>query len=301
MTLKLILIITLCAPDLSVMERAYTGVLNYSVVDRGTVSSGLSETWAAPKMSGHHYILLRPESKANVFLRVVQSDELPGYRPMTTFGWNATEIMVQDPDALAVRIRKPGSGFEVAGEPRPLGPGSAIRAMQAVGPAHEVLYLTRIPQGAQPMRSARTFVDRPFIIILGARDLADTRQFLRERLSLQSTDPIRARMTVLNKSFGLDLETTHPLAMARLSPDYAIELDQYPTAAVPRPQAPGALPPAMAMVTIETNSLEPVRNLLLAPPRRIEQMPYGGRRVGTLRGSAGELIELVEDEPKTGG
>ena len=31
------------------------------------------------------------------------------------------------------------SGFSVVGEPRPLGPASPIRAMQATGPAHEVL------------------------------------------------------------------------------------------------------------------------------------------------------------------
>jgi hypothetical protein len=296
--LKLILIVTFCAPDLGEMERAYTNVLQYQVVDRGKVSSDLAQEWAAPKMRGHRYILLRPKSQANIYLRAVQEDAIEDYRPMSTYGWNATEILVQDPDALARRIREPGSGFQVVGEPRPLGPNSPIRALQAVGPAREVLYLTRIPPDSPTLRSARTFVDRPFILILGSSDLPRTRQFLRERFNLDSGEPGQARMTVLNKAFGLDIETTHPLTVARLSPDYSLELDQYPQSARERPQHPGALPPAQAIVSFEVESLNPFRDLLLAPPRRIEARPYDGRLAGTLRGSAGELMELIETAPR---
>jgi hypothetical protein len=292
--LKLILIITICAQDLGAMESAYTRVLNYSVVDRGRVSEELANTWAAPKMHGREYILMRPSSEANVYFRFVQSAAQPGYRPMSTYGWNATEVLVQDPDALARTIREPGSGFQVMGEPRPLGAGSPIRAMQAVGPAQEVLYLTRIPADFQRMPPARTFVDRPFIIILGSPDLPQTQDFLRERLGLEVGNAGQARMTVLNKAFGLDIETTHPLAMARISPEYSIELDGYPDGATLRPQREGELPPAMSLVTFEVESLTPLRNSLLAPPKRIPAKPYNGRLTGTMRGSAGELLELVQ-------
>jgi hypothetical protein len=294
MTLKLILIITLCAPDMAAMEHAYTGVLHYSVVERGNVPAQLSASWAAPKMSGRPYLLLRPESKANIYIRVIRGDVPSDYEPMSTYGWNATEFLVQDPDALAEAIRKPGSGFTVAGEPRPLGPNSPIRAMQAIGPAHEVLYLTKPPEGGS-METAHTPVDRPFILILGNRDLAATRSFLDSTLGLGSGNPVSARMTVLNKSFGLDIETTHPLAIARLSPQYAIELDQYPEQARERVHARGELPPSMSMVTFETASLEPLKDKLLTVPRRIKQFPYNGRRTGTLEGPSGELIELIED------
>lgn len=297
--LKLILIITICAQDLGAMESAYTRVLHYSVVERGHIAADLAKTWAAPNMHGRSYVLLRPASEANVYLRFVQADAMPGYRPMSTYGWNATEILVQDPDALAQTIREPGSGFHVVGEPRPLGSGSPIRAMQAVGPAQEILYLTRIPPGTERMQSARTFVDRPFIIILGSPDLSQTQQFLRGRLGLEVGSAGQARMTVLNEAFGLDIETTHPLAMARISPEYAIELDGYPEGAKDRPHRDGELPPAMSLVTFETDSLDTVRDLLLAPAKHIKAAPYHGRRVGTLRGSAGELIELVESNRKS--
>ena len=292
--LKLILIITFCAPSLAEIERAYTSVLHYSVVERGTVSLDLADEWDAPRMRGHDYVLLHPASESNVYLRFVQADAPANYQPMSTYGWNAAEILVQDPDALASTMREPGSGFEVVGEPRPLGAGSPLRAMQAVGPAHEVLYLTRIPEGTLHMQAARTFVDRPFIIILGSPDLEQTRQFLHDRLALESSRMGQARMTVLNKAFGLDIETTHALAMARISPEYAIELDQYPGQAKQRAHRPGELPPAMASVTFEVESLQPLRKLLLTPPRRIAGRPYMGRRAASVRGSTGELIELVE-------
>jgi hypothetical protein len=294
MTLELILIITLCAPDLGAMERAYTGVLHYSVVERGHVPAELGNSWAASKMSGRPYLMLRPESKANIYIRVIQGDVPSDYKPMSTYGWNATEFLVQDPDALAELIRKPGSGFTVAGEPRSLGPNSPIRAMQAIGPAHEVLYLTKPPEGG-PMETAHTAVDRPFILILGNKDLPATQSFLESTLGLSSGRPVAARMTVLNKAFGLDIETTHPLTVARVSPQYSIELDQYPDAARERPHAEGELPPSMALVSFETASLEPVHDKLLAPPQTIKQAPYNGRRTGTLRGPSGELIELIEN------
>jgi len=292
--LKLILIITLCAPDMGAMEQAYTGVLHYSVVERGSVPAQLAKSWAAPKMSGRPYLLLRPESKADIYIRVVQGDVAADYKPMSTYGWNATEFLVQDPDALAAAIRKPGSGFTVAGEPRPLGPNSPIRAMQAIGPAHEVLYLTK-PADGGGMETARTPVDRPFAIILGNRDLPATRKFLESTFGLQSGMPVPARMTVLNRAFGLNIETTHPLTMARVSPQYAIELDQYPEAAHERSHASGELPPAMALVSFETTSLQPIKDKLLAPAQKIKQTPYDGRRAGTVRGPSGELIELIED------
>ncbi len=62
--LQLIVIITLCAPDLSVVENEYSKFLNYSVVVRGQVSEELATTWGAPRMVGRDYLLMQPESNA---------------------------------------------------------------------------------------------------------------------------------------------------------------------------------------------------------------------------------------------
>lgn len=291
--LKLILIITLGVPDVAAMEHAYSQWLGYTTSAHGKVGQELAAAWAAPAMAGRDYVLMQPESKENVYLRFVQVAPAPGYVPMKTFGWNAIEMLVQDPDALAVRLAKPGSPFQIVGPPRALGPDSPIRAMQVVGPAKEVLYLTRIPPEGDGRAGARTFVDRPFILIVGGPELETVRAFY-GRLGATLSPPAQARMTVLNKAHGFDVETTHPLAMARLSPRFAIEMDGYPRTATVRPVRSGELPPAIASVSFEVDALEQIDAPLLAPPRAIASPPYGGRRVAMIRGAAGELIELVE-------
>jgi catechol 2,3-dioxygenase-like lactoylglutathione lyase family enzyme len=295
--LKLILIITLGVPDVSAMEQAYSGWLGYTSAEHGKIGKDLAAAWAAPAMAGRPYVLMQPESKEKIYLRFVQVAAAPGYVPMKTFGWNAIEMLVQDPDALATRLAKPGSPFQIIGQPRPLGPNSPIRAMQAVGPAKEVLYLTRIPPGADGRAGARTFVDRPFILIVGGPRLDALREFYSSQFGAMVGQPMQARMTVLNKAHGLDIETTHPLAVARLSPQYSIELDGYPDTATARSTHAGELPPAIASVSFEVDSLEAVKVPLLAPARAISAQPYAGKRVAMMRGPAGELIELVETHP----
>lgn len=295
MLLETILIVTVGTADLGLTEKAYSDSLAYSTVERGAVPAALAETWGAPKMAGRSFVLMQPSSKENIYLRFVEVTKPASYAPMKTFGWNAIEILVQDPDELERKFIADKSLFEVIGRPRPLGPNSPIRAMQVVGPASEVLYLTRIPPDPKQERhTAQTPVDRPFIIILGGPQIEDLRRFYADAFGLPVSEPTKARMTVLNKTHGLDIETTHPLAIARISPKYSLELDGYPATAVPRPVVDGELPYAVAMLSFEVASLDAVSQPLLAPPRAVEGAPYQGRRVGVVRGAAGELLELIE-------
>lgn len=297
--IDLLVILTFTAPDLARVEEAYSTSLHYEVVERGHVDEELAGAWDAPKMRGRNFILLQPASEAPYYLRFVQSEGIDGYVPMQTFGWNAAELLVQDPDELARRLRAEDSIFRIVGEPRALSATSPIKAMQVVGPASEVLYLTRIPPPEpgqeNPVRSsATTFVDRPFIVILSGPDIDRLRDFWRTTFDVRVSDPMMARVTVLNKAMGLDIETTHPLAMARLTPEFAIELDQYPEQATKRPARDGELPPAMAIVSIEVKSLDDYSEHLIAEPITVHEFPYDGRRIAFIRGSSGELIELIE-------
>ncbi|MEO7775150.1 MAG: hypothetical protein ABIT36_02480 [Steroidobacteraceae bacterium] len=293
--LKLILIITLGVPDVSEMERAYTQWLGYTVEAQGEVDKDLARAWDAPKMAGRKYALMRPESKANIYLRFVQVKPAEGYVPMKTFGWNAIEMLAQDLDKLNTRLGQPDSPFKIVGVPRPLGPNSPISAMQVVGPAKEVLYLTHIPPNPdRPNGSAKTLVDRPFILIVSSPELESHREFWGTAMGAQVGGVTRGRLTVLNKAQGLDIETTHPYSVARVSPEYSIEIDGYPPGSLVRPVRKGELPPAMAMVGFEVESLDQVKVPLLAPARAIKSAPYNGRRVGVVRGKGGELIELIE-------
>ncbi|MEX2123993.1 MAG: hypothetical protein WD795_08875 [Woeseia sp.] len=297
--IDLLVILTFSAPDLARVEEAYTTSLHYEVVERGQVNDDLANAWDAPKMSGRDYILMQPESKASYYLRFVQNEAIDGYVPMQTFGWNAAELLVKDPDALAHKFRTENSIFRIVGEPRPLSATSNIRAMQVVGPANEVLYLTRIPppepSQSSPVRStATTFVDRPFIVILSGSNIDRLRNFWGATFDAQVSEPSMARMTVLNKAMALDIETTHPLAMARLTPDFAIELDEYPAEAKKRPQREGELPQAMAIVSVEVDDLNDYADHWLADPIVAPDSPYEGRRIAFIRGLSDELIELIE-------
>lgn len=292
--LQLILIITLGVPDPSLMERAYAHSLSYSVAAQGEISPALASVWNAPRMAHRKYVLMRPASRANIYLRFVQVAPAPGYIPMKTVGWNAIESMVQDPDGLAQRLGGQDSPFRILGRPRPLWPGSPIRAMQVVGPANEVLYLTRVPGSSGHGTRATTYVDRPFVVVLGGTDLDVMRRFYGAMGLSVAGGTMQARLTVLNKAFGFDLETKHPIGMARVSDQYSLELDQYPESASIRPTRPGELPPAIAMVSFEVNSLDQVKAPLLAPSKAISSLPYQGRRVGVIKGPSGELIELIQ-------
>ena len=275
--LKLILIITLCAPDLSAMESAYTSALDFSVVERGAISSSLASVWAAPKMRGHAYTLLRSVGEANVYLRFIQLDATPSYRPMRTFGWNGAIIPVQDLAALTAKIHDGHSGFQIVEESQP----SAIRV---VGPAREVLSLTGDPAAAASVR-----------LVLAVPDLPMTQRFFHDRLEMEVGKTTQAPNAMLSEAFSLDADTKHPFALVHLAPTYSIELNGFPMKAKRRPQRKGELPPALSIVTFKTASLDSVRALLISAPKRISSAPYNGRRVAAMRGTALELIEVVED------
>jgi hypothetical protein len=293
--LSLILIVTVGTPDVQATQQAYSEWLDYTVEGRGEVSKDLAAVWNAPKMAGREYVLMQPKSKEDIYLRFVQVDAIDGYVPMKTFGWNAIEMLVQDPDALAEKFSKPGAPFKIVGPPRPLGPNSPIRAMQVIGPGNETLYLSRVPPDFQS-GVAKVPVDRPFILIVGGPKQQDIRDFYKNVLGIDSSEPVMARMTVLNKALGLDVETTHPLSVARLSQKYAVEIDGYPPAAIEREVRPGEIPAAISMATIAIKSLDNLKTPFLAAPRKIADKPYAGRRVGVVRGGAGELIEFVEEQ-----
>jgi len=292
--LTVIIAVTMTAPDLAVVERAYGEFLGYRVVERGAVSAELAAAWNAPAVAGRDFLLMQPESGEPVYLRVVQQEPVAGFEAMKTWGWNSNEILVKD--TYAVRERLEGSPFRIVGEPRGLSMNPEVIAMQAIGPAEELIYLTRIPEGKSlfNLGSAKSFVDRTFIVVLGGPDMGAMRRFYAETLGMPTTDPTPSTISVLAKAWDLPADHSFPLGIVRFQEDFLIELDEYPPQAGPRPQHEGVLPPGMAMVTFGVEDLDALDVEFLSVPRRIEAAPYAGGRAALIRGAAGELIELVE-------
>ncbi len=293
--LTAIIAVTLSVPDLEVAERAYTRWLGYRVVDQGVVSDELAAGWKAPRAAGARQALLQPASGEPTWLRLVQSPATPGFEVMKTHGWNSNEILVEDPDALAVQLAA-GSPFRIVGQPRPLSTSPAVRAMQAIGPAGELNYFTRIPAtGSVFIKSgAKSFVDRTFIVVLGGPSMATMQAFYRDTLGAPVTAPVPAKINVLQDAYGFGPEVDTPLALVNFSDRFLIELDEYPAAARPRPRRDGDLPPGMAMVTFAVDDLGGNALPWAVAPTARTAAPYDGRRAGLLVGPAGEWIELLE-------
>jgi len=286
--------VTFMAPDLGAVRSAYEEFLGYQVSDEGQISSQLAEVWGAPACSDRSYILMQPEASQDFCFRFIEVIEAINYKPLTTFGWNAAELIVQDVDSLAERLV--GSPFKIIGQPEDLSFSSAIRAMQVIGPAQEVLYLTQFKQKVSEFQvpDAESFVGETFIAILGGAHIAEIEDFYGRVLGVPHAPIFEAKIAILSEAFGLPVEQLHPIAALPLHNKCYIEVDQLPDEAGKRQERRDDLPPAMAMVSFETASLEQLESSLVAPACRIDDAPYYGQRVGVLRGAAGELIELIE-------
>ena len=294
--LKSIAIVTLVVRSIAGVEPAWEQQLHYQAVERGKVSRELARSWDAPAMAGRQFVVLRPESGAEVYIRIVQEAKgTPAAEPFRTTGWNATEILVQDPDGLAKSLE--GSAFRVIGPPKNLTPAAdAPRAMQALGPANEALYMTRFIKGASglDLGQAATPVDRVFITVVGGTDLDALRAFYGKRLGLPLTEFGQWQIGVLAGAWALPPETKFALTGAALPKDFMIELDDYPDAAPARGRAKGALPGGWAMVSFTVERLDGLGLEWRSAPRALKDFPYDGRRVAVTVGPAGEWLELIE-------
>ncbi len=287
---------TVTTQDLAAFERDYAALLGYRVRERGTISRELAASWGAKRMSTRKYLLLSSDASPDVLIRAVESPAVPDYRPLTTHGWNAIEIIVQDPDQL--RQRFTGSPFTVIGEPEFLGGYPTIRAFQVRGPSQEVLYLTAETgdRSRSPLPAPGGEVGRIFIMVVAGPDINALNRWYSERFKLTAGVVNDRSVGVLTRAQNLRADQTVPLTTIRLGQrGNLLELDGYPPTAGARPQARGLLPPGIALVSVAVRNLDALKLDLLTAPRVRSGALYRGARSATVRGPAGELLELIEE------
>jgi catechol 2,3-dioxygenase-like lactoylglutathione lyase family enzyme len=286
--------VTIAAPDVQQMIDTYHRYLGYELVDDGHVSPQQAQLWNRPALVGRRYASMLPGGEGPTFIRFVESKPTPGYVAFRHMGWNAAELMVQDTDGIAARLVD--SPFKIIGPPADLSFSDKIRALQALGPAQESLYLTsfkeKLPEFDTP--DPTHYVDRVFIVILGGPSVEVLNDFYQRHFAVAKAPAIPGVISVISNAHGLPPETPHVLAAMTLNGQSFIEADCMPNGTLPRGGAPEELPPAISMVTFGVERL-PEGVEWLAPPTRLSERPYDSRRVGVCLGAAGEWIELIEE------
>lgn len=282
-------------PDLAEGLRAYRDVLGLDLVEEGTLPDDLAASWGCPGNAASPYAVLRPKSGEPCWFRLVEQPAHPDFRPTRSYGWAAFECTVEDvwrwPDVL------PADLFTIVGMPKNIANMEpAFIPMQALGPGREMVYLNQVLKDMPGLELARAGspVDRIFICVLAAPDREATVSWYSDALGLERGTDFTIPYTMINKAFDLPASTMTTLTMVQQGNLPIVEVDDYPKAATGRPRHDGMLPPGNALVTLAMPDLDQCAVDWITPPAIRDGALYEGRRAGTVRGPADELLELVE-------
>lgn len=292
--MRLLRAATLVTPDPDATAARYGAWLDYTVAEHGVIDPALAASWDAPGSAGRRYVVCRPASGAEIFLRFIEGRTVEAYQPLRTFGWAAIELCVRD--VLAVNARMEKSPFEIIGPPRRIDGLPTIFPMQVKGPDGEIVYLTQIDADLPDydLPRAQTLIDHLFILVLGCSDLAATGAWLERVGGLKQERSLDLVYTMLSQAFDLPPDRLHTIATLTHERDVFLEIDQYPTQATARPSEAGALVPGIALGSLLHTNLDAVPAPWLTPPIPRDGVLYGGRRAGVVRGPDGVLLELIE-------
>jgi len=285
--------VTVTAADLDQVELCYTEYLDHRVVGCGTLGATLTDLWGCSGLVGHRYLLLSPAAGDECIFRFIEAEPAKDFLPFSSHGWNAAEIMVRNVDAMAERLQD--SPFEIIGAPANLSFTDDIRAMQILGPGHELLYLTefkrQIPELDTP--AARCDVDRVFIVILGGSSMDGLQDFYASQYGVPKAPVVESRVKGMSAAFGNSPQHKYPISALPLAGKTLIEVDEMPNQAGSRPVDDGLLPAGIAMVSFAGHGLEQDA----AHGIDLEDPPYRNTAsVTCCHGAAGELIEILHSD-----
>ncbi|MFY7974445.1 MAG: hypothetical protein ACOVOT_08470 [Rubrivivax sp.] len=276
---------TLIVADAAPLVAAYAH-LGLVVQNESRIAESDAGAWGAAgsHLVGRRRVDLGPLGAAEPLLRLIV---VPGTAPRPTrwhHGWLALEILVRDVDTLATRLAMAGgAGFQVVGPPADLDVSPAIRAMQLVGPAGEMLYLTQVkaevPPFAIPLSSRLPQgqdLGPLFIAVMATPSRA---------AALAACAPLGAgpalqfetKVTVLNRALGHALDKRWPVATVQWAGECLFEIDEVvdPGLRPPLAAAGQSLPAGLAWIAIACDAvpaglreLSPGAWIECCPPRR---------------------------------
>ncbi len=248
---------SLIVADVQPLIAAYTA-LGLVVRARSVVSAAQAMAWGHIALAACPVVELAPHAAGATLLRLI---EVAGAAPRHTrhsHGWLALEILVRDVDALAARLPKAGSaGFELVGPPADLDVSPAVRAMQLVGPAGEMLYLTQVKAAVPPFQIPLSSALPP-AQALGPLFIAVLSTPSREAVvsacaALQPGAALRfeTRITVLNRALAQPLTQRWPVATLQWAGCSLFEIDEVQHPQVSAAAPAGQLPQGLAWIGMD--------------------------------------------------
>ncbi|PPR79783.1 MAG: hypothetical protein CFH01_00185 [Alphaproteobacteria bacterium MarineAlpha2_Bin1] len=286
---------TIVAPKKDIIEQSYIDWLDYSLTFQGVISNELASSWGAEKLAGSNFSCLRPSSGKKFQLRIIEYPISNDYKPLTTYGWNAVELVVKDTDKLEKKLSS--SPFRIIGKPSDLKLTKQIRAMQLEGLANEIFYLTMFKEkiSKYDLPDAESDIDNMFIAVLATDNPVKVQNWYLENFGIQKRGISKTNISVLDRSFGFEMGTgEYGLTVIPLANQSLIEVDEYPKIAKDRNYSKGMLPPGNSLMSVFIDSINSLIPLGLNKPTINNFPPYNGARSLTVRGAAGELIEFIE-------
>jgi len=283
---------TIGVPDLDAIPTLYKEWLGYEVVGRGNVDTDIAASWGTPNSAGRPYVIMQPESGADVYIRAVEIDPVPDYKATTTWGWNAIEIICDDPDAVYKKLID--SPFTHLGGPAGLTNYPSIRATQFKGIAEDVLYLTAETgdRTNSLLPRAGAFIGRIFIMVVAGPDIQALQDFYADAFDMERGPVRNSPVDLINVAQGLPLGSERPLTTLRLAQHGNLfELDGYGDHTGPRPSNEGQLPPGVAITSVTVKNLGDIKLDFITEP-----IAAYHSRAATVVGPAGELLELIEEK-----
>jgi len=291
-------IATVGTKDVGLTAALYSEWLNYKIVEEGVVSEELAISWGTPAVSGKPYALMQGESGDDVYLRAIQVTVPDNYSAMNSYGWNAIEIIVEDPDSIYEKLLK--SPFEHVGGPANLGGNSSIRAVQFKGLSEEVFYFTTETgdRSKSSLLTPRADIDRPFIMVVAGPDARELTDFYVSNFGAKEAFFIKTPINIVAAAQGMASDHLYTMGFVRLGEfSHSIEIDGYPETTGPRQTAEGELPPGVSITSFSVSNLDLIDpGLFVSVPVTPASTAYQGNRTATIVGPAGELIELIEEK-----
>ena len=282
---------TLVTKDLAQAIDAYQQSLQFSVVEKSTVSAQQASLWQAPKLIDAPIAILASSDGCG-WLRIVEYQEAKPITPLKHYGWMSLETNVACVDSIRAQLNE--QHFSVIGEPAYLQVSDAIKAMQVIGPANEVSYLTQVEKPVPPFELPQTtaFTSSLFIPVLMTPSRQQSAEFYQALHQADNALMFDTKVTVLNNAWGHEIDHQYPVATLQLDGNCLFEIDQVENAnSVPENE--GALPSGIGMITVRVKNLAAIAEKFGQEPIKVNTNYYNGLSAILLTGPAGERIELI--------